>query len=60
MRPHKGASPLTCRSGFEKLGRISVERLVSVDAKLSHPPYGGWRISPRLIVLSAVAEAMAD
>ena len=32
--PLSGASPLTCRSRFN-IGRISVERLVSVDAKLS-------------------------
>ena len=29
MRPHMGATPLTCRSRFN-IGRISVERLVSV------------------------------
>ena len=34
-RPRMGAPPLTCRSQSEKLGRISTERLVSVDAKLS-------------------------
>ena len=31
IRSHTGASPLSCRSRFN-IGRISVERLVSVDA----------------------------
>ena len=37
MRPNTGASPLTCRSPIENSGSISLERLVSVDAKLSFP-----------------------